>query len=69
MEKGHYEMSLAIAENALLPALRQRSTNTVVLADGFSCRVQMDQLAGVRGISLSELLAANLPSVDPSVVG
>ena len=69
MEKGHYEMSVAVAENALLPALRARSADSIVLADGFSCRTQMDQLAGVRGISLSELLAANLPSVDPSVVG
>ena len=67
MEKGHYEMSLAVAENALLPALRGRRAGTVVLADGFSCRVQMDQLAGVRGISLSELLAANLP-INSSVV-
>jgi hypothetical protein len=33
----------------------------VVLADGFSCRTQLDQLAGRRGQHLAELLAARLP--------
>jgi hypothetical protein len=32
-----------------------------VLADGFSCRTQLDQLAGVRGTHLAELLASRLP--------
>ena len=60
MEKGHYEMSVAVAENALLPALRQRAANSIVLADGFSCRTQIDQLAGLPSLTLAELLAAHL---------
>jgi len=59
MEKGHYEMSLAVAENALLPALRKAGPDTVVLADGFSCRTQIDQLAGIPSLTLAELLAAH----------
>jgi FAD/FMN-containing dehydrogenase/Fe-S oxidoreductase len=62
MEQGHYETSVAVAENALLPALRARSSTTVVLADGFSCRTQAEQLAGARSQHLAELLAEHLRS-------
>jgi FAD/FMN-containing dehydrogenase/Fe-S oxidoreductase len=62
MERGHYEMSVAIAEHALLPALRARSTTSIVLADGFSCRTQIDQLAGQGSRHLAELLADRMPS-------
>jgi Fe-S oxidoreductase len=58
MERGHYETSVAVAETSFLPALRSRSASTVVLADGFSCRTQAQQLAGVRPIHLAELLAS-----------
>jgi Fe-S oxidoreductase len=57
MEKGHYEMSVAVAENALLPALHARPEHSIVLADGFSCRTQIEQLAGVPSVTLAELLA------------
>ncbi|HEY8721757.1 FAD-binding and (Fe-S)-binding domain-containing protein, partial [Pengzhenrongella sp.] len=62
MEKGHYDVSVAVAENALLPALRAAAPGDLFLADGFSCRTQAEQLAGVRGVSLAELLAARLPT-------
>ncbi|ATY11552.1 FAD-binding oxidoreductase [Amycolatopsis sp. AA4] len=55
MERGHYDVSVAVAENALLPALRD-NPGAVFLADGFSCRTQADQLAGVRGVHLAQLL-------------
>jgi FAD/FMN-containing dehydrogenase/Fe-S oxidoreductase len=61
MERGHYEVSVAVAEHALLPALRAAEPGTVLLADGFSCRTQADQLAGYRGVHLAELLAGHLP--------
>ena len=64
MEKGHYDVSVAVAENALLPALRAAGTGDVFLADGFSCRTQAEQLAGVRGTALAELLADRLPDAD-----
>jgi len=57
VEKGHYELSVAVAENALLPAVRAAGPGAVVLADGFSCRTQLDQLAGRTGRHLAELLA------------
>jgi FAD/FMN-containing dehydrogenase/Fe-S oxidoreductase len=61
MERGHYDVSVAVAERALLPALRQAEPGTLLLADGFSCRTQADQLAGRSGLHLAELLADHLP--------
>ncbi len=60
VEKGHYETSVAVAEQALLPAVRSAGESTVVLADGMSCRVQLADLAGVRGRHLAELFAGDL---------
>jgi Fe-S oxidoreductase len=59
MEKGHYDVSVAVAETHLLPAVRG-NPNAVVLADGMSCRVQLDDLAGVPALHLAELLAQAL---------
>ncbi|MFE9610277.1 FAD-binding and (Fe-S)-binding domain-containing protein [Streptomyces sp. NPDC006012] len=59
-EKGHHEVSVACAEDQLLPAVRASAAGTVVLADGFSCRTQLEQLAGVRGRHLAEVLAQAL---------
>ncbi|MFF0023407.1 FAD-binding and (Fe-S)-binding domain-containing protein [Streptomyces sp. NPDC005496] len=56
-EKGHYEVSAACAEERLLPAVRSAPEDAVVLADGYSCRTQLDQLAGRRGRHLAEVLA------------
>jgi Fe-S oxidoreductase len=61
VERGHHEVSVAIAEQQLLPAVRDLADDAVVLADGFSCRTQLDQLADRRGLHLAELLADRLP--------
>jgi FAD/FMN-containing dehydrogenase/Fe-S oxidoreductase len=62
MERGHYELSVAVAGTALLPALADiQDGNGVVIADGFSCRTQIAQLAGRRAYHLAELLAAPPP--------
>ncbi|MCH1865250.1 FAD-binding and (Fe-S)-binding domain-containing protein [Nocardioides sp. CFH 31398] len=60
VEQGHYEVSVAVAETQLLPAVREaRAADpaTVVLADGMSCRLQLDDLADVPARHLAELLA------------
>jgi FAD/FMN-containing dehydrogenase/Fe-S oxidoreductase len=71
VEEGHYETSVAVAEVALLPALRKQqeaqgqagaagaddSRLQVVLADGYSCRTQITDLSDADGVSLAELLA------------
>ncbi|MFH7336852.1 FAD-binding and (Fe-S)-binding domain-containing protein [Streptomyces sp. KHY 26] len=63
-EKGHFEVSRACAEDQLLPALREAAPETVVLADGFSCRTQLEQLAGTRGRHLAEVLAEALETAQ-----
>jgi Fe-S oxidoreductase len=60
-ESGHFEVSEAIAERVLLPEVRAAGPETVVLADGFSCRTQISQLAdGRRALHLAELIAREL---------
>ncbi|WP_406415307.1 FAD-binding and (Fe-S)-binding domain-containing protein [Streptomyces sp. NBC_01614] len=59
-EKGHFEVSVACAEERLLPAVRGAGEDAVVLADGFSCRTQLEQVAGVPGRHLAEVLAERL---------
>jgi FAD/FMN-containing dehydrogenase/Fe-S oxidoreductase len=55
---GHGEVSEACAEQVLLPRLRAAAPETVVLADGFSCRTQIHELdsGGHEGIHLAQLL-------------
>ncbi|MFB7358351.1 FAD-binding and (Fe-S)-binding domain-containing protein [Streptomyces gardneri] len=59
-EPGHYEVSVACAEDQLLPALREAPEGSEVLADGFSCRTQIADLAGGRARHLAEVLAEGL---------
>jgi FAD/FMN-containing dehydrogenase/Fe-S oxidoreductase len=63
VERGHYDVSVAVAQTALLPAVRDAPPGAVVLADGFSCRTQLEQLGQVTGLHLAQLLASRLP--DP----
>ncbi|RSS50561.1 FAD-binding and (Fe-S)-binding domain-containing protein [Streptomyces sp. WAC01280] len=67
-EPNHYEVSVTCAEDQLLPALRAAPEGSEVLADGFSCRTQIADLAGGRARHLAELLAEGLeagPGVGP----
>jgi FAD/FMN-containing dehydrogenase/Fe-S oxidoreductase len=67
---GHGEVSRALAEQTLLPRIREADDDTVVLADGFSCRTQIHDLdsGGRGGVHLAELLA-DLMHHDPSTRG
>ncbi|MFF9150250.1 FAD-binding and (Fe-S)-binding domain-containing protein [Streptomyces sp. NPDC014861] len=56
-EPGHEEVSLACAEDQLLPALRTAAPHAELLADGFSCRTQIAHLTARKGRHLAEVLA------------
>jgi FAD/FMN-containing dehydrogenase/Fe-S oxidoreductase len=57
-EQGHYDVSMACAERVLLPAVRDAGPQTLVLADGFSCRTQIEQSdSGRVPVHLAEVLA------------
>ncbi|MGH3802521.1 MAG: FAD-binding oxidoreductase, partial [Pseudonocardiaceae bacterium] len=62
VEKGHYEVSVAVAAQQLLPAVAAANADTTILADGYSCRTQLVDLTDRRGLHLAQLLAARLPS-------
>jgi FAD/FMN-containing dehydrogenase/Fe-S oxidoreductase len=55
-----YDVSVAVAEHRLLPALRATPEATVVVADGFSCRGQISQLAGREPLHVAELVQRSL---------
>jgi Fe-S oxidoreductase len=60
-EAGHYDVSMACGERVLLPAVRDAAQDTLVLADGFSCRTQIEQGGtGRTAVHLAEVLAAGL---------
>ncbi|WP_370353707.1 FAD-binding and (Fe-S)-binding domain-containing protein [Catenulispora sp. EB89] len=62
---GHYEVSMAVAELNLLPAIRAASADTLLIADGFSCRTQVEQAVAERRVwHVAEVLAAGLPTPD-----
>lgn len=55
MEAAHHDMSRAVANVSLLPALEEHP-HAVVLADGFSCRTQVAQLGHRNARHLATLL-------------
>ncbi|WP_042387435.1 FAD-binding and (Fe-S)-binding domain-containing protein [Streptacidiphilus melanogenes] len=66
-EQGHHDLSLRIAEQGVLPAVRDTAPSAFVLADGFSCRTQIDQGAtGRSALHLAEALAMALDGPPPS---
>ncbi|MEA5455640.1 FAD-binding and (Fe-S)-binding domain-containing protein [Sinomonas sp. JGH33] len=60
-EPGHYEISQRLGERELFPAVRAASEETIVLADGFSCRTQIAQGTDREGVHLAEVLRSALP--------
>ncbi|MCM3555652.1 FAD-binding protein [Janibacter melonis] len=55
VELGHYEVSVEVARQQLLPAM-EAAPDAVVLADGFSCQTQVADLSDREAIHLVELL-------------
>ncbi|HVT29718.1 MAG TPA: FAD-linked oxidase C-terminal domain-containing protein, partial [Lacipirellulaceae bacterium] len=55
-EKQHYDVSVACGERVLLPAVRKASSSTLIIADGFSCREQIEQCTNRKTFHLAEVL-------------
>jgi hypothetical protein len=72
-ESAHYDVSRACGERALLPAVRAASREALIVADGFSCRHQIEQGdTGRRAVHLAQALKlardygpAGPPGSDP----
>jgi Fe-S oxidoreductase len=59
-EADKYDMSMKIGEQVLLPRVRNADADTEVLANGFSCREQIEQATGRTTLHIAELVARNL---------
>ena len=55
-EHGKYDISQAIGELELLPAVRKAPSDWLIIADGFSCREQIAQGTGRHALHLAEVL-------------
>ena len=55
-EEKNYELSMRVGERVLLPMVRESSADTLILADGFSCREQIEQATGRATLHLAEVL-------------
>jgi len=62
----HLAMSLAIGERALLPAVRGCGNGTLIVADGFSCREQIEQGSGRQTRHLAEVILVAIAKSSPS---
>jgi Fe-S oxidoreductase len=60
MDVHKYDVSMAIGERVLLPAVRQADAETIVVSDGFSCREQIAQATGRHAVHLADVLKLGL---------
>ena len=65
-EKEHYEISRLVGEQRLFPAVRRANAQTVVVASGFSCRMQIVHFTGRKAMHPAQLLDSLLenPNCD-----
>jgi hypothetical protein len=55
-ERDKYDISIAIGELELMPAVRQAPADWLIIADGFSCREQIVQGSQRQALHLAEVL-------------
>ena len=64
-EEGKYELSMAVGELELLPAVRQAEPATLIVADGFSCREQIAQCTDRHALHLAEVIQMAMDGTFP----
>jgi Fe-S oxidoreductase len=52
----HYEISIKAAQRALLPAVEGAEDSTIIVADGYSCREQIEQLSNRKGMHPAQVI-------------
>ncbi len=55
-EEGKYEVSMKVGELGTLPKVREASKDTLIVADGFSCRTQIEQGTERRALHIAQVL-------------
>nr|WP_218030905.1 FAD-binding and (Fe-S)-binding domain-containing protein [Dictyobacter aurantiacus] len=68
-EKDHYDISIKAGERVLLPAVRKADKDTIIIADGFSCREQIEQTTDRKALHLAEVLQMALRQQQQKISG
>jgi FAD/FMN-containing dehydrogenase/Fe-S oxidoreductase len=55
-EAKHYDLSMKLGERVILPLVREADAETLILADGFSCREQIEQGTGRKTLHFAEVV-------------
>ncbi|HLJ36276.1 MAG TPA: FAD-linked oxidase C-terminal domain-containing protein, partial [Ktedonobacteraceae bacterium] len=55
-EKEHYDISIKAGERVLLPAVREADKDTLIIANGFSCREQIEQTTDRKAMHLAQVI-------------
>ena len=67
-DREHFEVSKAIGGRVLIPAIENSAPDTIVIADGFSCRSQIRHFCpGRRPMHLAQVLLGSVERLDSSV--
>jgi Fe-S oxidoreductase len=61
-ERDKYEISVAIGELELLPAVRKATSDCLIIANGFSCREQIAQCTNRHALHLAEVIQMAMPA-------
>ena len=64
-EDEKYDISMQMGERALLPAVREAGSSTLVIADGFSCREQIAQATDRHALHLAEVMKLAIDGSGP----
>ncbi|MDQ3283508.1 MAG: FAD-binding oxidoreductase [Acidobacteriota bacterium] len=68
-EAKHYDLSMKLGERVLLPLVRDADRETLIIADGFSCREQIEQATGRRTLHFAEVLQLAYDDGRPPAAG
>jgi hypothetical protein len=64
-EERHYDVSMKCGERVLLPKVREAAKDTIVIADGFSCREQIKSATDRRGLHLAQVIKMAMDAPGP----
>jgi Fe-S oxidoreductase len=55
-EAKHYDLSMKVGERVILPMVREADAETLIIANGFSCREQIEQGTGRKTLHFAEVV-------------
>jgi hypothetical protein len=65
---SHYEVGKAAGERVLLPKVRNADANAIIIADGFSCREQIEQETERKGLHIAQVMQMALHQEKPGLI-